>query len=63
VYTRLGELRRFDLPLYIALPWKRTAQHDELLEIVVRQQPEFGRTHYPDRVRDVERTAVADGPR
>lgn len=54
VYTRLGELRRFGLPLYVALPWKRTAQHDELLEIVVRQQPEYGRVHYPERVRAIE---------
>ena len=35
VYTNLDALRRFGLPLYVALPWKRTAQHDELLEIVV----------------------------
>ena len=55
VYTRLGELRRFDLPLYVALPWKRTDQHDELLEIVVAQQPEYGRVHHPDRVRRLER--------
>jgi dihydropteroate synthase len=55
VYTNLDELRRFDLPLYVALPWKRTDQHDELLEIVVRQQPEYGRVHHPDRVRDLER--------
>ncbi len=54
VYTRLGELRQFGLPLYVALPWKRTAQHDELLEIVVRQQPEYGRVHYPERVRSIE---------
>ena len=54
VYTRLAELRRFGLPLYVALPWKRTAQHDELLEIVVRQQPEYGRVHYPERVRAIE---------
>lgn len=54
VYTRLGELRQFGLPLYVALPWKRTAQHDELLEIVVRQQPEYGRVHYPERVRAIE---------
>jgi dihydropteroate synthase len=60
VYSRLDELRRFGLPLYIALPWKRTAQHDELLEIVVRQQPEYGRAHFPDRVRDVEREVLAD---
>ena len=40
VYSNLGALRRFGRPLYIALPWKETAQHDELLELVVRQQPE-----------------------
>jgi len=55
VYTRLDELRQFDLPLYIALPWRRTDQHDELLEIVVRAQPEYGRVHHPDVVRAVER--------
>jgi dihydropteroate synthase len=57
VYTSLDALRRFGLPLYIALPWKETAQHDELLEIVVRQQPEFGRAHYPAKVRQFERRA------
>lgn len=55
VYSRLDSLRRFGLPLYIALPWKETAQHDELLEIVVAQQPEFGRAHYPAKVRAFER--------
>ena len=55
VYSNLNALRRFDLPLYIALPWKDTAQHDELLEIVLRQQPEFGRVHYPEKVRRVEK--------
>ncbi len=54
VYTRLDELRVFGLPLYIALPWRRTEQHDELLEIVVRDQPEFARAHHPARVRDLE---------
>ena len=58
VYSRLGELRRFGLPLYIALPWKRTAQHDELLEIVVGQQPEYGRVHYPTVVRAAEARAA-----
>ncbi len=57
VYSNLDELRRFRLPLYIALPWKDTAQHDELLEIVVRQQPEFGRAHYPAKIRTFERRA------
>ncbi|MFV0256944.1 MAG: dihydropteroate synthase [Acidimicrobiales bacterium] len=54
VYSNLAALRRFDLPLYIALPWKETVQHDELLEIVVAQQPEFGRVHYPAKVRQFE---------
>ncbi|MGB0114785.1 MAG: dihydropteroate synthase [Ilumatobacteraceae bacterium] len=51
VYSNLDELRRFGLPLYIALPWKETAQHDELLDIVVQQRPEFGRCHYPAKIR------------
>jgi dihydropteroate synthase len=55
VYTHLDALRRFGLPLYVALPWKQTDQHDELLEIVVRQQPEYARAHHPDRVRALER--------
>ena len=60
VYTNLDAMRVFGLPLYIALPWKETAQHDELLEIVVRAQPEFGRVHYPAKVRRFE-DAVAHG--
>jgi dihydropteroate synthase len=55
VYSNLHELRRWDLPIYIALPWKDTPQHWELMEIVLRQQPEYGRAHYPERVRAVER--------
>lgn len=55
VYSNLDALRRWDLPLYIALPWKDTPQHWELMEIVVRQQPEYGRAHYPKLVRDLER--------
>jgi dihydropteroate synthase len=50
VYANLDRLRVFGLPLYIALPWKETAQHDELLEIVLRQRVEYGRTHYPAKV-------------
>ena len=63
VYTRLDELRTFGLPIYIAMPWKETPQHDELLEIVVRRRPEFGRVHYPAKVRRFEAAAaeVRDG--
>jgi dihydropteroate synthase len=56
IYTQLDRLRAFGLPLYIALPWKETDQHAELLDIVVRQQPEYGRAHYPARVRAAERS-------
>lgn len=55
VYSNLDRLRCFDLPLYIALPWKDTAQHWELMEIVLLQQPEYGRAHYPHLVRALER--------
>ena len=55
VYGNLDALRVFNLPLYIALPWKETEQHDELLEIVIGQKPEFGRAHYPAKVRRAER--------
>lgn len=55
VYSNLDQLRRWDLPLYIALPWKDTPQHWELMEIVLRQRPEYGRVHYPDQVRALER--------
>jgi dihydropteroate synthase len=56
VYSNLDRLRVFDLPIYIALPWKETAQHDELLDIVVRQRPEYGRAHYPAKIRRVQAT-------
>ncbi len=50
VYSQLDRLRVYDLPLYIALPWKKTDQHDELLDIVIDGTPEYGRCHYPDRI-------------
>jgi dihydropteroate synthase len=54
VYSNIGELRRFGLPIYIALPWRETVQHDELLDIVCAQGVDFGRCHYPARVRAAE---------
>lgn len=54
VYTRLDELRRFGLPLYIALPWKDTPQHAELLQIIVSRRPEYGRVHYPKMIQKAE---------
>jgi dihydropteroate synthase len=54
VYSNLDKLRIFGLPIYIALPWKETAQHDELLDIVVQQRPEYGRAHYPAKIRQFQ---------
>jgi dihydropteroate synthase len=60
VYSNINELRRFELPIYIALPWRETAQHDELLEIVCRQNVDYGRCHYPNRVRTCEAKVLAE---
>ena len=54
VYSRLDRLRTFGLPLYIALPWKDTDQHAELLDIVLAGDPEYGRAHYPARIHAAE---------
>ncbi|MGD9795277.1 MAG: dihydropteroate synthase [Acidimicrobiia bacterium] len=51
VYSNLDRLRVFELPIYIALPWKDTVQHAELLDIVIEADVDYGRSHYPDRVR------------
>ena len=55
VYSNLGKLRDFSLPLYVALPWKETSDHDELLEIVLKSEPEYARAHFPGKVRQVEK--------
>src|SRR5919107_6076111 len=50
VYSELDRLRTFGLPLYIALPWRDTPQHAELLDIVLAADPEYGRAHEPARI-------------
>ena len=50
VYENLDALRAFELPIYLPLPWKETAQHGELLEICLRSGFDYGRCHRPDRV-------------
>jgi dihydropteroate synthase len=55
VYSNLDALRSFGLPIYIALPWKQTTQHDELLDIIVQQRPDYGRAHQPAKIRAVQR--------
>ncbi len=55
VYSQLDRLRTYGLPLYIALPWKDTPQHDELLDIVIGADPEYGRAHFPAKITAAER--------
>ena len=63
VYENLDALRAFGLPIYLPLPWKQTAQHDELLEICIRSGFDYGRCHRPDRVLEaMERLGIAPGP-
>ena len=63
VYENLDALRALGLPLYLPLPWKQTAQHDELLELCIRSGFDYGRCHRPDRVLEaMRRLGVASGP-
>jgi dihydropteroate synthase len=59
VYSNLDRLRRFGLPLYVALPWKDTEQHRELMEIVVAAEVDYGRVHVPAQVRAAEQRLAA----
>lgn len=60
IYQNLNSLKQFHLPIYVALPWKETAQHDELLEIILRQNIDYGRCHHPDRIRTVEARLIKE---
>jgi dihydropteroate synthase len=55
IYGGLGALRRFERPLYVALPWRTTPQHEELLELALTQAPDYARAHRPRHVREVQR--------
>ena len=59
VYSNLDRLRRFGLPLYVALPWKDTEQHQELMELVVQAGVDYGRVHVPAQVHAAEQRIAA----
>jgi dihydropteroate synthase len=59
VYSNLGALRRFGRPVYVALPWKESPQHEELLDLVLAQGLDYGRSHRPWQVREAERRLLA----
>jgi dihydropteroate synthase len=51
IYSGLDRLRRFDLPIYVPVPWKQTDDRMELLDIALAHDIEFARAHYPAQVR------------
>lgn len=52
IYSGLEELRRFDLPLYVPVPWLQTPDRLELLDLALSQKPDYVRAHRPAQVRE-----------
>ena len=50
IYRNLERLRIFELPIYIALPWKMEDGRRELLDILLEVGFDYGRTHVPKQV-------------
>lgn len=59
IYSGLDRLRRFDLPIYVPVPWKQTEDRMELMDIALRHDPEFARAHLPAQVRERHRAVVS----
>ena len=55
VYSNIGELKIFGLPIYVALPWKFEDGRRHLLEILLKNGFDYGRTHLPKKVLEIKR--------
>ena len=55
VYSNLDQLKIFDLPVYVALPWKFEDGRRQLLEILLEVGFDYGRTHLPQKILDIKR--------
>ena len=55
VYSNIGELKIFGLPIYVALPWKFEDGRRHLLEILLENGFDYGRTHLPKKVLKIKR--------
>ena len=55
VYSNIGELKIFGLPIYVALPWKFEDGRRHLLEILLENGFDYGRTHLPKKVLEIKR--------
>ena len=51
IYSGLGELRRFELPIYVPVAWKQTPDRLELVDIVLAQDVDYARAHIPSQIR------------
>lgn len=52
IYGGLDRLRRFDLPIYVPVPWKQTEDRMELLDLALAHNIDFARAHNPAQVRE-----------
>ena len=55
VYSNIDELKVFGLPIYVALPWKFEDGRRHLLEILLKNGFDYGRTHLPKKVLEIKR--------
>ncbi|MBT94848.1 MAG: hypothetical protein CL431_02610 [Acidimicrobiaceae bacterium] len=55
VYSNLNKLKIFDLPVYVALPWKFENGRKHLLEILLEVGFDYGRTHLPKRILEIKK--------
>tara|TARA_S200000501_G_scaffold274505_1_gene258149 strand:+ start:39857 stop:40609 length:753 start_codon:yes stop_codon:yes gene_type:complete len=55
IYSNIGELKIFGLPIYVALPWKFEDGRRHLLEILLENGFDYGRTHLPKKVLEIKR--------
>lgn len=59
IYSGLDQLRRFDLPIYVPVPWKQSPDRLELLDLALAHDIDFARAHYPAQVRERHRALNA----
>ena len=55
IYRNLERLRVFELPIYIALPWKMEDGRKDLLDILLAVGFDYGRTHVPKQILEAKR--------
>jgi dihydropteroate synthase len=60
IYSNLEELRIFELPIYIALPWKMEDGRRDLLNILLKVGFDYGRTHIPEQVFEAKAQMIRD---